>query len=101
MTLKLLREALEDYEYLRIVRGLYGPSRVLQSPERLSRLRLATGGQYRRNWEMVMNIRDFNRDPTDLAGHRAVTAENIVRVREMLRRTGPELPLPGDPRQVR
>jgi len=97
VTLKLLREAQEDYEYLRIARRLYSPSRALQSPERLSRLRLSTDGQYRRNWEMVMDIRDFNRDSAALASHRAVTAEGIVRTREMLRRATPDAELPGDP----
>ncbi len=101
ITLKLLREAQEDYEYLRIARDLYRASGVLQTPERLSRLRLATAGQYRRNWDMVMNIRDFNRDPEHLARQRAVTAEEIVRAREMLRRARPDAELPGDPRRSR
>lgn len=96
VTLKLLQQAVQDYEYLRIARALYRESGVLQPPNRLSRLRLATDTHYRRNWDMVMNIRDFNRDPDHLADRRAAMTDEIIRTRRMLRRLQPEGELPGD-----
>jgi hypothetical protein len=95
--LKLLREALEDYEYLQIARELYAGTAGLQPPHRLSRLRGALYTQYQRNWDMVMNVREFNRDPQHLAERREGLAREIVRAREALRRATPAGPVPGDP----
>ncbi len=96
VTLKLLREACEDYMYLQILRGVNRESGPFDMPDRLWRLRLAQATQYRRNWDMVMNVRDFNRDPEHLAERREEIAQQIVRGREWLRRRGVEGSLPGD-----
>ena len=95
--LKLLRQAVQDYEYLSILRRLYGEAAPHDIPDRLWRLRLAQNTQYRRNWDMVMNIRDFNRDPEHLAERRDEVAEQIMRGRRWLRTVAGQQNLPGDP----
>jgi hypothetical protein len=97
VALKLLREAVQDYEYLRILREINSATGPFDFPDRLWRLRLAQATQYRRNWDMVMNVRDFNRDPRLLAARNAELADQIVRGRRWLQRVGAEGPLPGDP----
>ncbi|MFW6438019.1 MAG: hypothetical protein ACOCZ7_03300, partial [Armatimonadota bacterium] len=97
VTLKLLRQAVQDYEYLRILRELYSEAAPHDIPGRMWRLRLAQNTQYRRNWDMVMNIRDFNRDPEYLAERREEVADQIVRGRRWLERVAEAGKLPGDP----
>ncbi|HCA45975.1 MAG TPA: hypothetical protein DEP45_01090 [Armatimonadetes bacterium] len=95
--LKLLRGALEDYEYLRIARELYAATGTLQPPQRLSRLRMALYTQYHRNWDMVMNVREFNRNPQQRAERRETLVREIMRAREALRRSRPGSAAAGDP----
>ncbi|MGI5816892.1 MAG: sugar-binding protein [Armatimonadota bacterium] len=94
--LKLLRQALQDYEYLRILRSLTSALGRHAVPNRLWRLRMAMQTQYQRNWDMVMNVREFNRDPEHLEERNARAAEQIVRGRQWLQRVAGESEIPGD-----
>ncbi|MFW5867064.1 MAG: sugar-binding protein [Armatimonadota bacterium] len=96
VALKLLRQAVQDYEYLRILRGVHSETAPHGIPDRLWRLRLAQDTQFRRNWDMVMNVRDFNRDPEYLAERRDEVAKQILRGRGWLQRVADEGSLPGD-----
>jgi hypothetical protein len=96
VTLKVLREAVEDYEYLRMLRQLTGRIREEGLNSRLWRLRLANATWYRRNWDMVMNARAYNHEVERLRDHRRHLATQIVRTRKWLRQLGAEGELPGD-----
>jgi len=96
LVLKLLRETVEDYEYLRMLRQLDRLAGKYQVGDKLWRLRLANGTLTGRNWDMVMNVHVYNRDPAHLMHRRERIAEQIVRTRDWLRRADVDAPLPGD-----
>ncbi|MFO8079887.1 MAG: hypothetical protein R6V07_06220, partial [Armatimonadota bacterium] len=99
VALKLLQQAVQDYEYLRILRGLNSELAPHDIPDRLWRLRLAKATQYQRNWDMVMNVRDFNRDEQYLAQRNARVAEQIMRGRRWMQQVGVKGELPGDAKE--
>ncbi len=99
LTLKLLRETVEDYEYLRMLKRLDRMLGRHALGDKLWRLRLANGTLTGRNWDMVMNARSYNRDPEFLMARRERIAEQIVRTREWLQRREPGELLPGDASQ--
>ena len=89
----LLREALDDYEYLRILKRLNGLAGQHQVGDRLWRLRLANATLTNRNWDMVMNVHSYNTDPEHLMERREGLARQIERTRGWLQRAGVEEPL--------
>ncbi len=93
LALKLLREALDDYEYLRILKRLNGLAGQHQVGDRLWRLRLANATLTNRNWDMVMNVHSYNTDPEHLMERREGLARQIERTRGWLQRAGVEEPL--------
>ncbi len=94
--LKLLREALDDYEYLRMLKRLNGLAGRYQVGDKLWRLRLANGTLANRNRDMVMNVHSYNRDEAHLMERREGLARQIERTRDWLQRAGVDRPLPGD-----
>lgn len=93
--LKLLRDAVEDYEWLVLLGRLEGRLARHQVGAKLWRLRMANATSLRRNWDMVLNARAYCRDPEHLAERRAELARQIERSRRWLRSAGEE-DLPGD-----
>ncbi|MEA3400261.1 MAG: sugar-binding protein [Armatimonadota bacterium] len=100
VTLKMLRDAVEDYEYLRILKQLNGRLGRHRVGSKLWRLQLANSTLTGRNRDMVMNVRSYNRDPEHLVRRRERIARQIERTRQWLRTFGEEGPLPGDPEGV-
>jgi len=96
LALKLLREALDDYEYLRMLKRLNGLAGQHQVGDRLWRLRLANDTLTNRNWDMVMSVQSCNTDPAHLMERREGIARQIERTRDWLQRADVEGPLPGD-----
>lgn len=94
--LKMLREAVEDYEYVRMVKQLNGLLSRYRVGDKLWRLQLANATVASRNWDMVMNVYSYNRDITHLMQRRARIADQIMRSRDWLRRREPTAELPGD-----
>lgn len=95
VALKMLRRAVEDYEYLTLLRQLDRRISAERLGTRFWRLQQETRGQYRRSRDMVMNVNDFNRNMGQIEERRERAARQIVRTRDWLRRVGVE-ELPGD-----
>jgi hypothetical protein len=96
VALKLLRDALQDYERLRILRGLERTLVRAGLGDRFWRLRFQARSEWYNNRDMVMNVADFNHDPRHLADRRERVARQIVRMRKWLSLYEIDEPMPGD-----
>jgi len=93
--LELLREGLEDYEYLHMLSQLQRRLRNIHGAQKYTRLYRENSWLLKLDYRVIKNVRSYNHDPERLMQWRESLARQIERTRDVLRRHGEE-GLPGD-----
>lgn len=95
MDLEMLRDGLEDYEYLKLLSSLNWRLRQVGGSRENPRLARENSWLFRRNDELIENAVSYTDDPEVLMRWRDRVATQVERTRAALRVHGEE-GLPGD-----
>jgi len=93
--LELLREGLEDYEYLHMLNQLNRRLGKIGGSRKHTRLYRENSWLLKLDYRIIKNVRSYTHDPDVVMAWREALARQIERTRDALRRHGEE-GLPGD-----
>jgi len=96
--LELLREGLEDYEYLHMLSQLQRRLGNIGGAQKYTRLSRENSWLLKLDYRIIKNVRSYTHDPEVVMQWREALARQIERTRDVLRRHGEE-GLPGDWRE--